>query len=145
MRDPNPGNNEVKGQLAKSGKQVGDNAQEFELRQGVKFQNGEEVGAESVVYTLNFVADPKNKATTQQNVRWIDKVEKLGKYKVRLTTKEPFPAPKEYLSTTVAIHPAKYYAKVVPQGMNAKPVGPYRQRVFYGTSVSVRVFLCVRR
>src|SRR3546814_2113461 len=94
----------------------------------IKFHNGEEFDADSVVYTLNFVADPKNKATTQQNVRWIDKVEKLGKYKVRLTTKEPFPAAKEYLSTTVAIHPAKYYAKVGPQGMNAKPVGtgPYK-------------------
>src|SRR5690606_36193093 len=58
----------------------------------------------------------------------IDKVEKLGKYKVRLTTKEPFPGAKEYLSTTVAIHPAKYYAEVGPQGMNAKPVGtgPYK-------------------
>jgi peptide/nickel transport system substrate-binding protein len=123
-----PVTNEYKGQLAKSWKQIDDKTMEFELREGVKFHNGEEFDADSVVYTLNFVSDPKNKATTQQNVRWIDKVEKLGKYKVRLTTKEPFPGAKEYLSTTVAIHPAKYYAEVGPQGMNAKPVGtgPYK-------------------
>jgi len=123
-----PVTNEYKGQLAKSWKQVDDKTMEFELREGVKFHNGEEFDADSVVYTLNFVADPKNKAVTQQNVSWIDKVEKIDKYKVRLTTKEPFPGAKEYLSTTVAIHPAKYYQEVGPKGMNAKPVGsgPYK-------------------
>ncbi|MPT29728.1 MAG: ABC transporter substrate-binding protein, partial [Achromobacter sp.] len=116
-----PVSNEYRGQLAKSWKQIDDKTMEFELRQGVKFHNGEEFDADSVVYTLNYVADPKNKAVTQQNVSWIDKVEKIDKYKVRLTTKAPFPAAKEYLSTTVAIHPAKYYKEVGPQGMNAKP------------------------
>src|SRR3546814_17800114 len=68
-----PLTNEYKGQLAKSWKQVDDKTLEFELREGIKFHNGEEFDADSVVYTLNFVADPKNKSTTQQNVRWIDK------------------------------------------------------------------------
>jgi peptide/nickel transport system substrate-binding protein len=94
----------------------------------VKFHNGEEFDADSVVYTLNFVADPANKAVTQQNVQWIQKVEKLGKYKVRVISKEPFPAAKDYLATTLAIHPAKYYKEAGPKGMNAKPVGsgPYK-------------------
>ena len=123
-----PMTNEYVGQLAKSWKWVDDKTMEFELRQGVKFHNGEEFDADSVVYTLNFVADPKNHAVTQQNVRWIDKVEKLDKYKVRITAKGPFPAAPEYLATTVAIHPAKYYAEVGPKGMSAKPVGtgPYK-------------------
>jgi peptide/nickel transport system substrate-binding protein len=123
-----PVTHEYKGQLAKSWKQIDDKTLEFELRQGVKFHNGEEFDADSVVYTLNFVADPANKAVTQQNVRWIDKVEKLGKYTVRVISKEPFPAAKDYLATTLAIHPAKYYKEVGPKGMNAKPVGsgPYK-------------------
>jgi peptide/nickel transport system substrate-binding protein len=123
-----PLTNQYKGQLAKSWKQIDDKTLEFELREGVKFHNGEEFDADSVVYTLSFVSDPANKATTQQNVRWIDKVEKIDKYKVRIISKEPFPGAKEYLSTTVAIHPAKYYKEVGPQGMNAKPVGtgPYK-------------------
>ncbi len=123
-----PLTNEYKGQLAKSWKQIDDRTLEFELREGVKFHNGEEFDADSVVYTLDYVADPKNKATTQQNVSWIEKVEKLGKYKVRVISKQPFPGAKEYLSTTVAIHPAKYYKEVGPKGMNAKPVGsgPYK-------------------
>jgi len=123
-----PVTHEYKGQLAKSWKQVNDKTLEFELRQGVKFHNGEEFDADSVVYTLNFVADPANKAVTQQNVQWIDKVEKVGKYTVRIISKEPFPAAKDYLATTLAIHPAKYYKEAGPKGMNAKPVGsgPYK-------------------
>ena len=73
-----PVTHEYKGQLAKSWKQINDKTLEFELRQGVRFHNGEEFDADSVVYTLNYVADPANKAVTQQNVRWIDKVEKVG-------------------------------------------------------------------
>lgn len=123
-----PVTHEYKGQLAKSWKQVNDKTLEFELRQGVKFHNGEEFDADSVVYTLNYVADPANKAVTQQNVQWIEKVEKVGKYTVRIVSKAPFPAAKDYLATTLAIHPAKYYKEVGPKGMNAKPVGsgPYK-------------------
>ena len=125
-RDPVTG--EYKGQLAKSWKQVDDRTLEFDLREGVKFHNGEEFDADSVVYTLNFVSDPANKAVTQANVRWIEKAEKLDKYKVRIVMKQPFPAAIDYLSTTVAIHPAKYYKEVGPTGMNLKPVGsgPYK-------------------
>ncbi len=120
--------NEYSGQLAKSWKQIDDKTLEFDLREGVKFHNGEEFDADSVVFTLNYVADPKNKATTQQNVRWIDRVEKIDKFKVRIIAKEPFPAAIDYLATTLAIHPAKYYQEVGPAGMNAKPVGsgPYK-------------------
>ncbi len=121
FRDPKT--NEYKGLLATSWKQVDDRTIDFELRQGVKFHNGEEFDADSVVYTLNFVADAANKVTTQQNVNWIEKAEKLDKYKVRLTTKKVFPAAIEYLAGPVVMHPAKYYAEVGPKGMNAKPVG----------------------
>jgi peptide/nickel transport system substrate-binding protein len=123
-----PNTNEYKGNLAKSWKQIDDKTIEFDLRQGIKFHNGEDFDADSVVYTLNFVADPTNKVTTQANVNWIDKATKLGKYTVRITTKEIFPAAIEYLAGPVVIHPAKYYAEVGPKGQNSKPIGsgPYR-------------------
>ncbi|MGB3429100.1 MAG: ABC transporter substrate-binding protein, partial [Burkholderiaceae bacterium] len=123
-----PKTNEYKGNLAKSWKQIDDKTIEFELREGVKFHNGEDFDADSVVYTLNFVADPANKVTTQANVNWIDKATKLDKYKVRLTTKQVFPAAIEYLAGPVVMHPAKYYAEVGPKGQNTKPVGtgPYK-------------------
>ena len=118
-----PITNEYKGNLAKSWKQIDDRTIEFELREGVKFHNGEPFDADSVVYTMNFVADSANRVTTQQNVSWIEKAEKLDQYRVRVTTKKVFPAAIEYLSGPVVMHPAKYYAEVGPKGMNAKPVG----------------------
>lgn len=123
-----PVTNEYKGQLAKSWKQVNDRVIEFDLREGIKFHNGEEFDADSVVYTLNFVANTANKVVTQQNVNWIEKAEKISKYKVRLTTINIFPAAIEYLAGPVVMHPAKYYQEVGPKGMNAKPVGtgPYK-------------------
>src|SRR3712207_8765233 len=57
-RDPNSG--EYKGQLATAWRQVDDKTIEFDLRQGIKFHNGEEFEADDVVYTLNFVAKPEN-------------------------------------------------------------------------------------
>jgi peptide/nickel transport system substrate-binding protein len=125
-RDPKT--NEYKGQLATAWKWIDDKTLELDLRQGVKFHNGEEFDADDVVYTLNFVAKPENKVVTQQNVNWIERAEKLDKYKVRIVAKRPFPAAIEYLAGPVVIHPNEYYAKVGPQGMNEKPVGsgPYR-------------------
>ncbi len=83
---------EYKPLLATSYKFVDDRTMEFELRRGVKYHNGEEFDADDVVYTFNFVSDPVNKVKTQRNVNWIERAEKLGKYKVRLITKKPFPA-----------------------------------------------------
>jgi peptide/nickel transport system substrate-binding protein len=125
-RDPNTG--EYKGQLASGWRQVDDKTIEFDLRQGVKFHNGEEFDADDVVYTLNYMAKPENKVTTQSNVNWIDHAEKVDKYKVRVVTKQIFPAAIEYLAGPVVMHPNEYYAKVGPKGQNEKPVGtgPYR-------------------
>ena len=125
-RDPNT--NEYKPQLATSWKWVDDTTLELELRQGVKFHNGDAFDADDVVYSLNFAADPANKVTTQQNVNWISKAEKVDQFKVRIKTKGQFPAAIEYLTGPVVIHPHAYYAKVGPKGMNEKPVGsgPYK-------------------
>jgi len=125
-RDPTT--NSYKGSLATAWKWTDDQTLELELRRGVKFHNGAEFSADDVVYTLNFVANPDNRAMTQANVSWIGRAEKLDQYKVRIVTKRPFPAALEYLAGPIAIHPHEYYAKVGPKGMNEKPIGtgPYR-------------------
>jgi peptide/nickel transport system substrate-binding protein len=125
-RDPTSG--EYKGQLATSWAWADDKTLDVELRQGVKFHNGEPFDADDVVYTLNFVSKPESKVVTQNNVDWIESAEKLGPYKVRIKLKRTFPAAIEYLAGPVVIHPNEYYAKVGPQGMNSAAVGsgPYR-------------------
>jgi peptide/nickel transport system substrate-binding protein len=125
-RDPTT--NEYKPSLATAWKWIDGTTLELDLRQGVKFHNGDAFSADDVVTTLNFIADANNKVTAQTNVNWIAKAEKLDTYKVRITTKKPFPAAIEYLTGPIVIHPGAYYAKVGPKGMNEKPVGtgPYK-------------------
>lgn len=125
-RDPKTG--EYKGQLATAWKQIDDRTIELELRQGVKFHNGAEFGADDVVYTLNFISKPENKIVRPTSVGWIDHAEKLGPYKVRVVTKQPTPAAIAFLASAISIYPHEYYAKVGPIGMSEKPVGtgPFR-------------------
>jgi len=125
-RDPK--SNEYKPLLATGWKWADPKSLELELRKGVRFHNGEAFDADDVVYTLNFVSNPANKAITQQNVNWIEKAEKIDQYKVRILLKKPFPAALEYLAGPIPIYPNEYYAKAGPKGMSEKPVGtgPYR-------------------
>src|SRR6185312_88389 len=88
---------QYKPSLATSWRWVDDVTLDFDLRKGVKFTNGDSFDADDVVYTLNFVSDPKNKALNQTNVGWIKHVEKLGLYKVRIHLKAPFPAALEFI------------------------------------------------
>lgn len=114
--------------LAKSWKWLDNKTIDFELRQGISFHNGDKFGADDVVFTLNFAANPKNQTRPQIMVEWIDRVEKLGPFSVRLHMKYPFPPALEYLSAALPIYPGSYYEKVGPKGMSEKPVGtgPYR-------------------
>ena len=119
---------EYKPLLAKSYQWVDDTTMAIELRQGVKFHNGNEMTADDVVYTLNFAADPENKVKTQRYSNWIKEVVKEGPYKVKILLKEPFPAALEFLSGANPIYPKDYYTKVGPKGFGMAPIGtgPYK-------------------
>src|SRR5699024_2271966 len=94
----NPETFEYEPLLATSWERVNETTWRFELRKGVKFHNGHPFTADDVVYTLNWVSNPENRVKVQQNVNWIDHVEKVDKYTVLIHTKEPFPTALEYLS-----------------------------------------------
>ena len=131
---------EFKPLLAKSYRFVDATTMEFELRRGISFHNGEPFDADDVVYTLRYVSDPDNGVLTQRNVNWIANVEKLGRYKVRLTMKAPTPIALEFLSGPLLIYPNEYYAAVGPEGMGKNPVGtgPYRVTQFNpGASITL--------
>jgi peptide/nickel transport system substrate-binding protein len=125
-RDPKT--NEYKGSLSTGWRWVNDKTLEFDLRQGVKFHNGEAFDADDVVHTINFVTKPESKLSNPSNVNWMAGAEKVSQYKVRILLKEPFPAALEYLAGPVPMYPNEYYAQVGPKGMNEKPVGtgPYK-------------------
>jgi peptide/nickel transport system substrate-binding protein len=129
LLDRNPDTGEIVPNLATAWRWVDDSTLELDLRQGVKFHDGEPFGADDVVYTFNFVADPKNKAVRGDLREWLDHAEKVDDYRVRLHAKSVYPAALGSLAAPmVVIHPHRYYAEVGPQGMSAHPIGtgPFR-------------------
>jgi peptide/nickel transport system substrate-binding protein len=125
-RDPTTG--EYKGQLATAWRRPDDRTIELDLRKGVKFHNGAAFDADDVVYTLNSLVAPDSKVVRRAETSWIDHAEKLDPYKVRIVTRQPFPAAIEFLAYFIFIYPHDYYAKVGPVGMGEKPIGsgPYK-------------------
>lgn len=114
--------------LATGWKIVDDKTIEFTLRQGVKFHNGDPFSADDVVYTFNTVSAPDSKVSTPSNSNWIERVEKIDDYTVRLKLARPTPAALEYLAMVLPIYPKAYREKVGPEGYAKAPVGagPYR-------------------
>lgn len=124
----NPDSGAFEPLLADSWNWVDNTTIEFKLKRGVKFHNGDDFSADDVVYTLNYVANPASKLSVPGNGSWIEKAEKVDDFTVRVTLKKPFPAAMEYFAVPLLIYPAKYHAKVGPEGMGKAPVGtgPYK-------------------
>jgi peptide/nickel transport system substrate-binding protein len=126
-RDPRTG--ELEPGLATAWRWIDDKTLELDLRDGVRFHNGAVFEADDVVYTLNFVADPKNKAPFERLAPWFARVEKVNPRRVRIFMKKVSPAAvAELASLDLPIYPHAYYAAVGPKGMGVRPIGtgPYR-------------------
>lgn len=119
---------EYKGELATGWKWVDNKTLELTLRQGVRFHDGEAFGADDVVFTYNTMSAKESGARFRAIVDWIDTVEKVDAFTVRIHTKTPFPQALEFLSGPMPIYPHEYYAKVGSKGMSNAPVGtgPYK-------------------
>src|SRR5215475_7745833 len=76
--------------LAKSWKRIDDRTLEFELREDVKFSNGDPFTADDLIYTIEYLGDPKTMVRFKDRYDWIEKAEKLGEHKVRITSKQAF-------------------------------------------------------
>lgn len=61
----------------------------FRLRRGVKFHSGQEMKADDVLWSFNYVADPQNSATGQTRMALVATAEKVDDYAVRFTLKDP--------------------------------------------------------
>ena len=91
--------------LAKSWSQRDPVTYEFELRDDVKFHDGQKLDADDVVYTLSYLIDPKVKLRYKRSWLWIKSVEKLSPYKVRVTAKAPDPDGLMWLAFGTPIYP----------------------------------------
>lgn len=128
LLDKDPKTGDFRPLLARSFQVLDDKSIELNLRDDVYFHDGSKMTADDVVFTLNWVKQPENKVIHQQNVSWIDWVEKVGDYRVVVHTKYPNPSALDFLAGPLPIYSKKYYEKVGPAGMGIHPIGtgPYR-------------------
>jgi peptide/nickel transport system substrate-binding protein len=113
--------------LATSYRLINDTTWEFTLRKGVKFHNGEDFNAASVKFSLERLADPRNKLQ-QTGLQIIEHVDILDDYKVRIITKKPYPYLDAQLTLLGAMVPPKFVQEKGITYIATHPVGtgPYK-------------------
>ena len=126
--DPQKG--EFVGHIAKSYTEVNATTYEFEIRTDMKWHDGQALDADDVVYTLNYLTDPKVTLRYKAYWAWIDKIEKLGSHKVRVTAKRPVPDGLMYLAMRTPIYPEHVHRPLANKlDFAAKPIGTGPMRI----------------
>jgi peptide/nickel transport system substrate-binding protein len=120
-------------QLATSWRRVGPAAYDFTLRPGVKFQNGDPVTADDVVFSFQRVLTPGaisgTTSTRKDLLGPIERVQKLDDSHVRFVYSAAFPESLVLQSLVqFQVVPQKYLQQVGEQAFLAKPIGsgPFR-------------------
>lgn len=128
----NPQTLELEGLLAESWKISDDGLTvTFQLRHGVTFSDGQPFTADDVVFTYNWIMNPKVAAPRARST--LDKVKdciKINDYEVAFHFKEPYFAAVETVGT-MEIIPRHFISKYTPEQYNTTPgllmgTGPYR-------------------
>lgn len=119
---------EIKPALAKAWRFVDSKTMEFDLREGVTFHNGAKFSADDAVYTLNTALDPAYGTRFRIAIDWIEKVEKVSDFQIRIRMAKPFAGAVEMLADALPIYPVEHFKSGGSAGMAAKPIGtgPYR-------------------
>jgi peptide/nickel transport system substrate-binding protein len=120
---------EFLGHIAKAWAQTDPTTYEFELRQDIKFHDGQPLTADDVVHTLNYLIDPKTKLRFKSTWAWVKSVEKLGSHKLRISAKQPVPGGLMFMAYGWPIYPKHIHAALAdPESFGTRPVGtgPYR-------------------
>lgn len=120
--------NEIKPALAESWKFIDPLTMEFSIRKGVKFHNGADLTATDVVTTFNTVLKPEYGTRYQISVDWMERVEKIDDYTVRIYLSKQFAGAIEMLSDALPIYPHKHFSENGSAGMSKSPIGtgPYK-------------------
>jgi len=120
------------GHLAKAWTQTSPTTYEFELRDDIKFHDGQPLSADDVVYTLHYLIDPKTNLRFKSTWAWVKSVEKLGPYKFRITAKEPVPGGLMFMAYGWPIYPKHIHEPLADKeqfGTHPVGTGPYRVTV----------------
>ena len=70
--------------LAKSWTRIDDKTIDYDIRDDIKFHNGDALDASDIKATMDYAIDPKSKITFVANYNWVKEVELLGSHKLRV-------------------------------------------------------------
>jgi peptide/nickel transport system substrate-binding protein len=109
--------------LATSWEAINDTTWVFHLRKGVKFHNGEDLNAEAVKFSLDRILNPEQKAKYRWALTFIDRVEIVDAFTIKITTKVPAPTLITNLAYMATIVPPKYFREKGDTFVATNPVG----------------------
>ncbi len=121
-------NNKFRPSLAKSWKRIDAKTLEFKLREDVKYHDGSEFDADDVVYSINWMADPKVKFRIKTRYLWIKEAVKIDKYTVRVISKRPQASALARLAISTPIYPSDSHGRLKVKSTFGKKgigTGPY--------------------
>ena len=115
--------------LARSWKRIDAKTIEFTLRDDVRFHDGSAFDADDVVYTVNWIANPKVRFRIKSRFLWIARAEKIDRYTVRIVSKRPYAAGIMRIAKSMPIYPSDAHGALETKSVfGKKPIGtgPYR-------------------
>ncbi len=117
-------------QIAKSWEVAEDGSSTtFFLNEGIKFHNGEDLTAEDVAYTFNWIINPDNGSPNASEYAWLEGVIIVDEYTVKFVNKPEWtPFCPGLVSESASIVPKDTCEEMGPEAFNLAPVGsgPYK-------------------
>ena len=104
----------------------------FQLREGVTFSDGHPFTADDVVFSFDWMMNPKVAApAARSEFEYTDKVVKTGDYEIAFKFKKPYFNSLEIAAATLQILPKHFYSKYEPEKFNQQlgmlmGTGPYK-------------------
>ena len=117
------------GILAKSFKRINPTTLEFELRDDIKYHNGNPFNADDVKYTVGYLVDPATKVPFKDRYSWIKEVEVLAPHKIRIHGTSPFSTDLGALAYRIRIYDKETHEPMQDKtdyGRLGIGTGPYR-------------------
>jgi len=115
--------------VAKSWEVISDEQVRFYLNEGIKFSNGEDLTAEDVAFTFNWIADPANNSPNFTELTWMKEAVVVDDYTVDIFTKPEYaPYAPGFAQESQAIVPKDTVLEMGDEAFNLHPIGsgPYK-------------------
>ena len=115
--------------VAKSWEVISDEQVRFYLNEGIKFHNGEDLTAEDVAFTFNWIADEANNSPSFTELTWMKEALVVDDYTVDIFTKPEYaPYAPGFATERQSIVPKDTVLEMGDEAFNLNPVGsgPYR-------------------